>query len=231
MRSYVLLLAVVSMAAGCTPSVRVDVTGYRAANRAFPSPEEAQTVAIVTATDLGETLLMDEVAEKVDWLLRERGYKVTTKDSAVYLLECWFSMDPGQMVEEYERPIRHEVGYHYHSGGYSGYHWATEIRSGRTYAIHCKHLNLTLYDKASYDAIEAEEAAEADDKQIKQMVEGSAIWQCTAGTCNSGSDLRWIMNHLLLAAFEVLGEDTGKQRSITIKEDNERFVQLSEIKP
>lgn len=208
--------------------MRVDVTAYRAANRAFPSPTEDHTVAIVTATNRSETLLQDEVAQKLSWLLRERGYEVAPKENAVYLLRCWFSMDPGQIVEEYDPPIRNEVGYHYCSRGYSGYHWATGINLGRAYAIYCKYLTLTLYDRAAY---ESNELPEITDAQRKQTMDDAAIWQCTAGACNNGSDLRWHINHLLLATMETWGEDTPKQRTITIKEDTDAFEQLSTVKP
>lgn len=223
-----LILAGLILISGCGQNMRVQINAFKASNRVFPSPTPDHTVAILIGTDSKEALLQDEVMAKLAFLLREEGYHVTTRDQAQYLLSCWFTMDNGKTqtgVAAVDEPV-----YQHHF--YGGYHSYRQVGYGTTYVpytytIFCKHVDLSLYDNAMYARTEEPNLPEAEQKK---RADEATVWQCTTTSCSESNDLRWTVNYLLLAGFEVFGQDTGKQGYLTVKERDKRFKALIEVR-
>ena len=45
---------------------------------------------------------------------------------------------------------------------------------------------------------------------------------------DSNSDLRWIVNHMLLTAFDCLGTDTGHEKQTSMDLNDKRVLRLAE---
>jgi hypothetical protein len=54
------------------------------------------------------------------------------------------------------------------------------------------------------------------------------LWICEVGSAGASSDLREIINYLLIAAFEHFGQDTGRQIVETIRRNDERVRSVAE---
>lgn len=183
-------------------------------------------MAIVAGTEAPEPLLEVEVAEKIARLLRQHGYHITTKESAKYLLSCWFGMDSGQtytgMMPVYEPGDI--VSTHMRS---SSGRWKTVTTQlpGYTYympysyTIFPKYLSLTLYDNKLFAESKSEDHHEA------------IIWRCTGINADYSTDLRWRLNHLLIACFKYFGKDTYKQKLIHLSDHNSDVKELAQIRP
>lgn len=224
-RKLILLasLAVAMAVAGCS-RVNVQLNAYRAARLDFPTPTADNTIAVVVGTDTEEPLLAEQVADKIILLLNDLGYKTAEQQQAEYLLSCWFSMDSGKTYTGV-MPI-------YEPGGFATTHitdsrgrWRTVTTQlpGTTqyvpysYTIFCKQLGLTLYDGQKF--------ANADEDTLKDAI----AWRCTALIADTNADIRWRINHLLIAAFDHLGQDTSRQINIKMDENDDRVNTLVEI--
>ena len=270
MRNFTQFLTVALLTAffaGCA-QVDVAVNAYRARNREFPPPAADNTLAIVTGTDLGETLLQDEVAAKLAYLLEQRGYAVVPRSQARYLLSCWFSMDSGRQFSGVS-PTYVPGGYGTYGYGtgfypryYSGFGMGATYYAPYTYVAFCKYVGLTLYDnqqlgnienpspentpppriepneptpggpKASSAPYERAPMLRRQDPAVARLqgLRNQAIlWQCTAANCNSSTDLRQMVDYLLLGGFRYFGEDTGKQRYVTINPNSAEAKSLAAV--
>ena len=232
LRSELFLLPFVLVCiAGCR-QVNMQFNAYLSPELPFPKPGMENTVAVVVGTDSDNALLQAEVAEKIAHLLRERGYWVQPKESARYLVSCWFAMDSGQTYTGV-MPV-------YEPGGYATTHiygsrgrWrtVTTYLPGYTdyvpysYTIYCKYLSLTLYDNKLYSP-----AADNTAKHEQSPTRG-IIWRCTNINPDSSVDLRWRINHLLITAMDYFGSATQKQITLKIDDRDERIVNIVQKPP
>jgi len=207
---------------GCR-QVEMYFEGYRSRALPFPPTRGGQTVAVAVGTEPAEPLLEAEVAAKISYLLREQGYRVKEKAEATYLLSCWFGMDPAEtfsgVMPIYEpgkvisTPVRTRRG-----------HWRSvhTYLPGSThyvpysYTVYPKFVSLTLHDNELWAKSEEDTHAEA------------VIWRGTSVNADESTDLRWRLNHLLLACFKYWGQETIKQQRIWMGEEAEPVKELTE---
>jgi hypothetical protein len=208
---------------GCA-NVDVAVNAYLASGRVLPSPAAGDTVAVLTTTEPPEPLLADEISRKVEYLLGEHGYATADEQDAGHVLFCFAAIDAGRTrkgVTPVHEPGKTIESYYYGRGG--RYAVKRTYIPGKTryipyeYTLYTRSLALELCDR------ERLEQAEEGDKRH------SVVWRCTAISSGPESDLRWIVNHLLLTAFEHFGRDTEKQQHMTICYEDERVKDLAEV--
>lgn len=210
------------LAAGCT---RIDswVTAYLSRDLPFPPSAETSTVAVVAKTTPEEPLLEKEVGRKIEVLLRQRGYAIKPVGEANHVLFAYFAIDSGNTVSgTYNAYVPGGTAYTnvYTSTG----QWAsaTTWLPGRTeqrsysYTFFTRFLGATLYDHKRFVASTAEKKDDA------------VVWRATTTSAGSSSDLRWVIDYLLVATFEHFGADTGKQVRETLSKGDKRVKILRE---
>lgn len=214
-------LPIICLAAvGCT-SIEARVTSYLSVDLPFPEPHANQTVGVVAKTEPEAPLLEREVARKIEHLVAERGYAVRPVEEADFILFAFFAIDSGTTYAG-SRNV-------YVPGGVAQTHvytstgqWATattqlpdrtEQRS-YSYTAYARYLSMTLYDDARF-------AAAPESKK-----ETAVVWSAKTTSSGSSSDLRSVIDYLLVATMEEFGRDTGKQIKRTLPKGDQRVKDL-----
>ena len=219
-----LLAVLIALPAGCA-RVEVHLTAYLSRAAAFPEPKPENSIGVVVSSGEELSLLEAEVADKIAALLRERDYTVTPVSQAAYVLSCRFWTDGGQT---HTRTVAvHEPGEMYRS-----YYYGRR----RTYAVHTTVLpGYTRYVPQPYTAFTHALSlalvrldSHAGTQPREAELRGTPGWQCEAHCLSESSDLRWLVNHLLLAAFDRFGQDTGRAVRVSIGWQDERVKRLAQ---
>jgi hypothetical protein len=222
-RALTLTAALGLLVTGCATRFQSRINTYLSHDLPFPSTEQNVRVAVVAEADPDEPLLEREVTRKVEHLLRERGYAVGSLEETDYVLLASFAIDSGNTVSgTYDVSVPGEtVRTHYYTRrGWRGtritrLHWRREQRF-YSYTIFTCFLGMTLYDHPRYLA--------ADQEHRDQAI----VWQSTTMSSGSSSDLRSVIDYLLVATFEYFGQDTGKQVREALSEGSRRVKALRE---
>ena len=69
-------------------------------------------------------------------------------------------------------------------------------------------------------------ATKSDDTGRDQQV----IWIGEAMLATGASDVRRLINYLLIAGFEYFGQDTGRQMVVEIEPDDPRVLEISALR-
>ncbi len=208
MRLYLFSLAIISLCVGCGASYSVGVNGYVASGQSLQI-REAASISVVVDSNAPNPILEKEVGAKIEKLLTERGYHIG-RDRADYYLRFSYGIDAGRTVTEaipIHRPMIYDEypfsGFYWH--GYTTYVPYSEV-------IHTRWLILRLFegqaDRASKNA--------------------QPLWIGEVTSAGTSSDLRELLNYMLVAAFEHFGQDTRRQISTAISPDDERVLRLTE---
>jgi hypothetical protein len=211
---------------GCA-RVHMSVNAYRSTSLPFPEPGADTTIAVIAQTMPAEPLLTEEIKGKATAILKARGFALATEDKADYLLLCVASMDSGITDTEYA-PVTSPGRYAYsHVRGRRGRGaTVTTYIPGRTtyvpysYTVYTKGLVLTCLKKDLVRDRADDEKGEAN--------ENATAWRCVTLSTGSESDLRWIVNHMLLTAFDRFGTDTGHEKQVSMDLNDERVLRLAE---
>lgn len=211
---------------GCA-RVHMSVNAYRSKSLPFPEPGSDATIGIVAQTMPAEPLLTEEIRIKATTILKAKGYTVTSEDQADYILLCMASMDAGVADTGYATvtsPGRYAYSRIRGRRGRSA--TVTTYIPGRTtylpytYTVYTKGLVLTCLKK---DLVR-----DPADSEESEAAEEATVWRCVTLSAGSDSDLRWIVNHMLLTAFDVFGMDTGQQRKVSMDTNDNRVLRLAE---
>jgi hypothetical protein len=154
-------------------------------------------------------LLEAEVKGKITKLLATRGYPVTTFEKADYYLFFGYGMGEPRSVNvatpDYYGGIGWGMGYGW--GGWGG--WGGP----------------SVYVGMPYGGYPADSAALYDRWLLISVVEGPAyrtqkisrpVWVGEAHSVGASSDLRTVLNYLLVADFKEFGKNTGKAVTMEI---------------
>jgi hypothetical protein len=218
--SALLFSAVIIQLLGCT-RFESRVTTYLSHDLSFPAYDETNTVGVVARADPAEPLLEQEVARKIEILLRERGYTTRPVGEARYVLFAYFAIDSGQTVSGTQN-VYIPGGTAYTNVYTSSGQWATattrlpghtEQRS-YSYTYFSRYLGATLYDHQRFIA--------ASDKDKDEAV----VWRGITTSTGNSSDLRSVIDYLLVATFKHFGADTGKQVREALGASDKRVRQL-----
>lgn len=208
MKLYLFSLLTICLCMGCGASYSVDINGYAASGQSLEIPQAA-SICVVTDGNAPNPILEKEIGVKIEKLLTEKGYSVS-QDKADYFLRFSYGIDAGRTVTE-AIPVHHPMFYdEYPFSGFYGHGYTTYMPYSEV--IHTRWLVLRLYegppDKASRAA--------------------KPLWIGEVTSAGTSSDLRELLNYMLVAAFEHFAEDTRKQISTNISPNDERVLQLTE---
>lgn len=154
-------------------------------------------------------ILETEIEMKIQKLLNEKGYRIGT-DQANYYLLFDYGIYSGQTVTE-TIPI-------YYPGDYCDYPYSGFYRFNYTAylpystVVYNRWFVLRLFDGKVY--------------RISHKAE--PLWIGEVMSTGPNSDLREMINYMLIAAFEHFGQDTGKRVNKFFSEDDERVKFLTE---
>ena len=208
MKLYLLSLPLLFLSLGCATSYSIAVNGYSATGQVVHIPDGA-SISVVTDSNVPNPILEKEIAAKIKKLLAMQGYTTDANKPSYYLLFN-YGIDAGRTVTDIV-PIHHP-GY-YRPYPYSSTYWfgyTTYIPYSEV--IHTRWLTLKLIDGQAYRASKSAEP----------------VWIGEIASAGLSSDLRELMNYMLIAAFEHFAEDTQRQITEYITKNDERVWLLTE---
>lgn len=228
MRLMMIFCSAILLLPGCArvrPNPRgwydVRVTSYLSTDLPFPPSDAASTIAVLAKTTPDAPLLEREVARKSEFLLAQRGFSIRPVGEASHVLLLFFAIDAGRTVtNSFDTYVRGGTAITNLYTGSGQWATATTRLPGRfeprtySYTVYSRYLGATLY------AHEQFVESLADDKS------DAIVWSATAVSAGSSSDVRSIIDYLLVATLDQFGKDTGKQVRVLLKESDERVLAL-----
>jgi len=209
------LLSVVACGCASARTYQVQVNGYT--DSAAPLLTPGASLFVVEDSKAQNPLLEKEIKAKIDRLLVKHGYQVVPRDQAKYFLLFSYGMGTPNTVAVTAPTWGFGVGF---GTGYCGpgVGWGT-------YWPGCGPLyteTQTIYDRwLRLHVVEA--------KPYRETGQQRSVWVGEARSAGSSSDLREVINSLLIAAFEQLGRNTGRALPIAIKENDPRFTEIERV--
>ena len=208
----------ICLCVGCGASYRVEINGYSGAGQSLEIPDTA-LIAVVADSNAPNPILEKEVAAKIEKLLTENGFRVEgvppsnrgqdARDTADFYLLFDYGIDAGRTVTD-AIPVYHPMIYdEYPFSGFYGHGYTTYMPYSEV--LHTRWLILKLVEGRAYIASKNAEPA----------------WIGEITSVGNSSDLRELLNYMLVAAFEHFGQDTRRQVSTAIPADDERVHLLS----
>ena len=208
MRTQLILLPLMCFGLGCAASYNVGVNGYSSTGRSLDIPRSS-SIAVLAGRDVPNPIFQKEVGTKIRKILTDMGY-ANEVDRPDYYLLFDYGIDSGRSVTD-SIPI-HRPGYYYEDR-FSPFH-------GHSYTTYISYTSVVYTRWLVLKLIEGESYAESQ--------QGEPLWICEVASAGAGSDLREVINYLLVAAFEHLGQDTGRQLIEVIFRGDERVRALAE---
>ncbi|MHC4104766.1 MAG: DUF4136 domain-containing protein [Planctomycetota bacterium] len=208
MKTYLFTLPLICLSLGCAVSYNVGVNAYSSSGQSLQIPKET-SIYVIADSNAPNPILEKEIGLKIQKLLNEKGYS-TGSDEADYYLLFDYGMSTGQNVTN-PFPI-------YYSGVYYNYPYSHGYRHGYTSympystVVYNRWLALRLIDSKTY----------------KTNQKAKPLWIGEVTSAGPSSDLRELINYLLIAALEHFGQDTGKRVNELFLEDDERVKLLME---
>lgn len=203
MKVYLLALPIICLGLGCEASYNVGVNGYSSTGQVLQVPR-GSSIMVVSDSNAPNPILEREIKAKIETLLTEHGYGVKA-DRADYLLVFDYGIDSG-------RPVMGVVP-HWHSHAYCDYYYSGSYGYGYyTYApyaevVYTRWLVMKMFDSKAYRA----------SKKVEPL------WIGEITSAGLESDLRELMNYMLIVGFEHFGQDTGKRIYEVISKDDDRI--------
>jgi hypothetical protein len=203
----------------CLPSCS-SVSSYNIKVNGYTDPVTPAQVkpggsfCVIENKEAKNPLLEAEVKGKITKLLATRGYPVTTFEKADYYLFFGYGIGEPRSVSvaapDYYGSIGWGVGY-----GWSGPAFAIGVPYG-TYAAD----TATLYDR--WLLISVVEGPTYRTQKISRPV-----WVGEAHSVGASSDLRTVLNYLLVADFKEFGKNTGKAVTVQIEAQDPEVAPLT----
>jgi hypothetical protein len=164
-------------------------------------------------------MLSKEVTHKIGKVLEEKGYLVDNIDNADYYLVFNFVMTSSKATMNVPLyipgPTQTTQGNIYGYGGYVGYQQQTQTSGSyiyvpKEYVFFHRGLYLQVYDA----------------KLCREKKQEAQLWQGSAISSGDSSNLRDIMNYLLITAFKYLGKNTQKDICANMSSNNKKVKKL-----
>ncbi len=208
MKVYLFSLPLMCLGLGCGAYHNVGVNGYSSTGQTLQIPD-ASSIRVVMDSNVPNPILEKEVGAKIERLQAKKGNNVETDEANYYLLFD-YGIDSGRTVND-TMPV-------FHSGAYSEYHFSVfHQHSYATYmpyseVVYTRWLILKLIDAEAYG--------------VSQKAE--PLWIGEVTSAGMSSDLRGLIDYMLIAAFEHFGRDTGRRVTEAIFRSDERLLSLTE---
>ncbi len=212
------LLGLLSVAAfGCASAriYQVQVNGYTEGGG--PSLAPGASLFVLEDQKAQNPLLEKEVKAKIEKILAKQGYLLVPYERADYYVLFTYGLGNPQTVSVtaptwgvglgfgtgYCGP---GVGYGFYWPGYGPFYTETQA----------------LYDRwLRVNVVEG--------KYYRETGKSRTVWVGEAHSTGTSSDLREVLNPLLIAALEQFGRNTGKALPTTIKQNDPRVTDLERV--
>ncbi|MGQ9688972.1 MAG: DUF4136 domain-containing protein [Desulfobaccales bacterium] len=219
-RFLILFLVVILMAsgAGCaaTRAYQVQVNGYT--DPAVPVFAPGAMVCVLEDQKAQNPLLEKEVKAKIEKLLEKNHYSLAPYDQAQYFVSFAYGLGTPQTVSvgapAWSVGVGFGTGWWGPSAAYGVYWPGWGPYYTETRPLYDRWLRLTV----------------VDGKQHRDTGKSQALWVGEARSTGSSSDLREVLNFLLIAVFEQFGRNTGKALPATIKQKDPRVLELEQVR-
>jgi len=208
MKNLIFSLPLICLGLGCAASYNVGVNGYSSSGQTLQIQKES-SIQVVPDSNAPNPILEKEIAAKIQKLLNKKGYTTET-DKADYYLLFDYGISSGRYVTR-SYPV-------YHSDLYCDYPFSYGYRHGYT--------TYMAYSSIVYDRWLVLRLIDSND--YKAFRKSKPLWIGEAASSGPGSDLRKLINYLLVAALEHFGRDTGKQVNVLFSDNDERIKPLTE---
>jgi hypothetical protein len=218
MSKYFSLLVLLSIATfGCASArtYQVQVNGYT--DSAAPLLAPGASLFAIENQKAQNPLLEKEIKGKIDNLLVKHGYFLAPYDKAQFYLLFTYGLGTPQTVSVSSPSLGIGLGFgtgYWGPGAAFGSYWSGYGPfNTRTKALYGCWLRLTV----------------VEGKYYRETGKSRTVWVGEARSTGTSSDLREVLNPLLIAAFEQFGKNTGKALSTRIKQNDPRFGELERI--
>jgi hypothetical protein len=209
--SLVILLALT----GCAANYRVVTNTYLDQSTGLWPPNAS--FAVVTNPSVPNPIFDREVKAKIEKLLRAKGYKVTSLAEADY--QILFSYDISGRTETVSRheyvtgpPIiqRFQVtgSNTYQTAVTAGYSYLTVVPE--TYTVYSSRFFIRVLDA----------------KALQETKEEKVLWVGDTINESDTSDLRLLIDYLLVATFQYFGQNTGRNVEVTVPKNSPEVAAL-----
>ncbi len=211
-------LAIVLIGIGlssCANYYSVKVNGYTGPG-ATGEIKSGGTFFVMENKEAKNPLLEQEIREKITRLLEIRGYPVTTKfDKADYYL--FFNYGMGEPRNVTVVTPDYGVGW---GMGFGGPRWGYGYPMTGGFVTYAPSGVSTTYDRWLLINVVEGPAYRANKT-------ASPVWVGEAKSLGASSDLRVVLNYLLVADFQEFGKNTGKAITVQIKENDPAVFSLT----
>jgi hypothetical protein len=204
--------------AGCSTTYTVKVNGYTEPG-AQAQVRPGASFFVMENPDAKNPLLDKEIKEKLDKLLITHGYPVTTFEKADFYLFFKYGMGEPRSVSvtvpDYYGGIGWGMGYGGYGWGWGGPGFYVGMPLGGYSAdvspLYDRWLQLTVVEGNAY----------------RTQKLSKPVWVGEAHSLGSSSDLRTVLNFLLVANFKEFGKNTGKAVTKEINSQDPEAASLS----
>ena len=213
----VFFVSLTAAMAGCSAKYHVHINGFLDSAR-VPAITPSACILIVEDEESNNPIFHSEVNRKIQALLTAKGFSLCPPESADYQLLFGYGMDSGRTVQR-TRMVHEpsQIVTVRRSDSNGGHSYSTIHVPGLTYSVPYSQTIfshwLTLY---IYDAPQAE-ATSASPKPL---------WIGEITSSDASSDLRKLINPMLVAAFEHFGENTRERIREVIAPSDSRLRQI-----
>ena len=217
---FLAALAVGLWLSGCSTATTytIKVNGYTDPGAPMPV-KPGSFFCVIDNQETKNPLLEKEIKEKINKLLITHGYPVTTFEKADYYLFFAYGMgeprSAGTAAPDYYGGFGWGAGYG--RGGWGGW-GGPSVVLGVPFGGYPA--DTTLYDR--WLQIKVVEGPVYRTQKISRPV-----WVGEARSVGTSSDLRMVLNYLLVADFREFGKNTGHAVTMTIDAENPEVVGLT----
>ncbi len=212
---FLVLMAIGLTLSGCGTFYHVKVNGYT-------SPATTQRIQpggsffVIANKRAKNPLLEMEVKDKIQKLLQSHGYPTTTFEKADYYL--FFSYGLGEPRNVSVTAPDYSIGW---GGGWGpGYGWGGPAFYFTVPPWGGYTEETTLYDRWLLINV-------VDGPAYRAHQAAQPVWVGEARSIGTSSDLRTVLNYLLVADFQEFGKNTGKAITIKLEEQNPAVYSLT----
>ncbi len=202
---------------GCAAATyQVRVNGY--SDPATPARfEPGATFFVMDNKETKNPLLDKEIKAKINTLLERRGFSTAPFEKAQYYLFFSYGIgsSEGARVVMPDYSVGFGLGYGYYSPNYNFLFWpGYAYYPGYAEPLYDRWLLVNVVEGGHY----------RDTGQFR------TVWVGETRSTGTSSDIREVINPLLVATFTRFGQDTGKAVTLDVKKDDPRVRQLESVR-
>ncbi len=215
MRRLLLLIGAAALFSGCV-SYPVRFNGYVNPQTRQQAFAPGQSFFVLEEENAQNPLLSQEIGGKIIALLRERSYRVESRENADYFLSYSYTLTPGSVSgirSEYHPPETGTIN--------------TFTQGGETRTSFVTFPGYTSYFPYRYTVYTSSLRIEARDaKAMRERKQTEIVWIGESNTTSQNSDLREMVNYLLVDTFDHFGQNTRRSVTDTLSPRDPRIKSL-----